>query len=485
MATIRDRAGAGRRRRSRAGRLEAVELGHLAIHQDEVVRQPVERGDRLAAVGGDVGACSRAARAETARASGSRRCPRPAGSAAGGVGMPGSADAAGRAAGVSPAASAEGLARRPERRRLDRLGQVTTPAIPRDAAARSPAGRPSGARRASAPDAGSSPPRAARSRPSIAGHLTRRRHEIEGLDVAAPSEPGLGARHRVLVMPHALRWSTRNRRLVALSSTTSTRRPTSVALRRRRAAGRRRADQRAEAGTSSPRPGSLSTLDVAAHQLDEPLADREAEAGAAEPAGGRGVRLAERLEQASEPSGGMPMPVSRDREVQQRRIRVAASSAVDVSTTSPCSVNLTAFPSRLSTSGAGASRSPTTAPARRRSTIGRPARGPSRGARRQQLAAPPRRTSRRSKAIGLQVEPARLDLREVEDVVDDREQRVAAAADRLARTRAARRQRGVEQQPAHADDAFIGVRISWLMLARKSTWPGSPRRPPRARPGAR
>ena len=38
-----------------AGRLEAVELGHLDVHQDQVVASPLERGDRLEAVAGDVG----------------------------------------------------------------------------------------------------------------------------------------------------------------------------------------------------------------------------------------------------------------------------------------------------------------------------------------------------------------------------------------------------------------------------------------------
>ena len=77
--------------------------------------------------------------------------------------------------------------------------------------------------------------------------------------------------------------------------------------------------------------------------------------------------------------------------------------------------------------------------------------------------------SRRSKSSVLEVQLAGLDLREVEDVVDDGQQRVAAGADRLgelalligrARCRAAGSVMPITP--------FIGVRISWLMLARNS-----------------
>jgi hypothetical protein len=54
--------------------------------------------------------------------------------------------------------------------------------------------------------------------------------------------------------------------------------------------------------------------------------------------------------------------------------------------------------------------------------------------------------------LGLEVDLARLDLREVEDVVDDREQRVAARPDRLGEVALLRVELGLEQEPAHADD---------------------------------
>ena len=52
----------------------------------------------------------------------------------------------------------------------------------------------------------------------------------------------------------------------------------------------------------------------------------------------------------------------------------------------------------------------------------------------------------------LDVHPPGLDLREVEDVVDDREERVPAVPDRPGEVALLVRKRRVEQQPAHADD---------------------------------
>ncbi len=51
----------------------------------------------------------------------------------------------------------------------------------------------------------------------------------------------------------------------------------------------------------------------------------------------------------------------------------------------------------------------------------------------------------------LELEAAGVDLREVEDVVDDAEQRLAARADDLGELALARLQVGVEQQAAHPD----------------------------------
>jgi hypothetical protein len=66
------------------------------------------------------------------------------------------------------------------------------------------------------------------------------------------------------------------------------------------------------------------------------------------------------------------------------------------------------------------------------------------------------------------VQLAGLDLRDVEDVVDDRQQMGAGMADRARRScwPASRRLRSSSR--AWPRMAFIGVRISWLMLARKA-----------------
>ena len=77
--------------------------------------------------------------------------------------------------------------------------------------------------------------------------------------------------------------------------------------------------------------------------------------------------------------------------------------------------------------------------------------------------------SRRSKSCAVELELAGLDLGEVEDVVDDGQQRLARAARRSARTRAARRRaRSSSSSSVMPITPFSGVRISWLMLARNS-----------------
>ena len=54
----------------------------------------------------------------------------------------------------------------------------------------------------------------------------------------------------------------------------------------------------------------------------------------------------------------------------------------------------------------------------------------------------------------LEDEHAGLDLREIEDVVDDGQQRVGAGGDGLGEVALARVQLGIEQQAGHADDAI-------------------------------
>ncbi len=87
--------------------------------------------------------------------------------------------------------------------------------------------------------------------------------------------------------------------------------------------------------------------DLAAHQVDELLRDREAEAGAAEAARGRAVGLRERLEEPR-------LRLARRCRCRCRAPRSAPacrrrrrSASVTATTTSPASVNLMALPTRL------------------------------------------------------------------------------------------------------------------------------------------
>jgi hypothetical protein len=67
----------------------------------------------------------------------------------------------------------------------------------------------------------------------------------------------------------------------------------------------------------------------------------------------------------------------------------------------------------------------------------------------------------------LELEFAGFDLREVEDVVDDAEQVAAGEFDLVELVFLLRAEAAAAQQVAMPRMPFIGVRISWLMLARK------------------
>ena len=66
----------------------------------------------------------------------------------------------------------------------------------------------------------------------------------------------------------------------------------------------------------------------------------------------------------------------------------------------------------------------------------------------------------------LEVELAGLDLGEVQDVVDDCQERVRRSPDGLGVLALLVGQVGLEQRPVMPITPFMGVRISWLMLAR-------------------
>ena len=163
------------------------------------------------------------------------------------------------------------------------------------------------------------------------------------------------------------------------------------------------------------------------------------------------------------------MPVSRTSNAQRALGRRRASRLDARPTTSPRSVNLTALPTRLirtwrSRAGVAAQR----ASARRRRRR-RPARGPCRGrAARAARRRPRRRRAGRSRRVSSSSLPAsifeksRMSLMIVSSASPRR-------ADRLGVARAARRRASVSSSSSVMPmTPFIGVRISWLMLARNS-----------------
>ena len=250
-----------------------------------------------------------------------------------------------------------------------------------------------------------------------------------------------------------------------------------------------------------PSPGSLST------QMRPPISstssrgDGQPQAGAAELARASSRRPARRPGRSRSCfSGGMPMPVSRDGEVQTAPSRVFDAASIATSTTtSPCSVNLMALPTRLTSDlpqpARVADQRVGHARARCRQASSSPLLWAAHGQR--SSAYRPER-SRRSNVDGVEVELAGLDLGEVEDVVDHGQQRIGRLLDQRRGTRAARRSSSVSSTSSVMPMMpFIGVRISWLMLARNSLlarfacrplpWPASagPRLPSASRCRAR
>jgi hypothetical protein len=145
----------------------------------------------------------------------------------------------------------------------------------------------------------------------------------------------------------------------------------------------------------------------------------------------------------------MPMPVSltEKRSLHRPSLR---SSAATARTTSPTSVNLTAFASRLPSACRSHVESPRIAA--RHVLVEQAAEldlllgGPDGDQAERALGA-----LAHLEGLLLEVELARLDLREVEDLVDDPKQRVAARPDHLYEVALLTGQLGVQQQPAHAD----------------------------------
>ena len=136
--------------------------------------------------------------------------------------------------------------------------------------------------------------------------------------------------------------STITARAWSLSSTTSTLRP-----RRSGRAPALRFTAHLAQPRGEPEGAALAQLalhaDLAAHQLGQPLGDRQAQAGAAVLARGRGVGLLERLEQAPHLLWRHADAGVAHREVQQLRLARSCSCTRTETTISPRSVNLTAL----------------------------------------------------------------------------------------------------------------------------------------------
>ena len=240
----------------------------------------------------------------------------------------------------------------------------------------------------------------------------------------------------------------------------------------RRAGGRRLVagagqDRQVKGAALDPERPPLRPTCVPPIGLGQPLGDRKAETRAAVFAAVGGVGLAERLEHPAHRLGAMPMPVSLTAICSSKPPSGAAVPSARSETTLPRSVNLTELVSRFRRiwrrrltspmiTGRGRRRRP-------RAVISRPFSPASERI----SATAPSMHSRRLNGDRLELHPAGLDLREVEDVVDDREQRLARSADDRRLPRAARRRgRCRSSRPLIPITAFIGVRISWLIAAR-------------------
>ena len=310
IATMRGRL---RRRPARADparRLEAVHLGHLHVHQHDVVGLALAptRSPRCRSTRGRRGSPSAAAGA--ARASGSPTLSSASRMRSGWRAAIVGVDAAAWPAPARPwarASCASSADQRVEQLRLaHRLGEVggeqplgVAGLAPAERAEQHERQRRRALRGCAAPA----------STPSISGmcmsRIARSKRSPASSQRSASRRRLGGARHHA---PLARSAASSTRRLVALSSTTSTRlpcssgcAPTKSRRRVRRQLGERRLD-REEERRALARPVALGPH-ASAHQLGEALADREAEAGAAVLARRRRVGLRERLEQPAHALG--------------------------------------------------------------------------------------------------------------------------------------------------------------------------------------
>ena len=201
-----------------------------------------------------------------------------------------------------------------------------------------------------------------------------------------------------------------------------------------------------------PTPGSLVTPTLPAHQLDQLARDGEPEAGAAEAPRHRSVGLLEGAEQAVQRGLLDADPGVDHLDPHRRRSRRATSRVERRSVTPPALVNLTALPSRLISTCRSRCGSPSSGRQRHARQI---------GAQGQALARRRRRDDRQRllehvgqlEGDALHVQLAGLDLREVEDVVDDVHQVLGRLVDDGRALELLGAERRVEQQRGHAEHA--------------------------------
>ena len=208
--------------------------------------------------------------------------------------------------------------------------------------------------------------------------------------------------------------------------------------------------------------------DAPAHQMHQVRGNRQAQAGAAKAPRRRSIGLAEGFEdRRSACPRGMPIPVSLTWKCSLVDPSERASSRTS-SITWPRSVNLMALPTRFVRTCWSRTGSPTIPAGTAGSTSNselQPLLIRLEGQRLEHVA---HQIAHRERD-GFELQLARLDLREVEDVVEDRQQRVGRRLDGRRGSRAAARDSSVSRASSVMPmTPFIGVRISWLMLARNS-----------------
>ena len=213
-----------------------------------------------------------------------------------------------------------------------------------------------------------------------------------------------------------------------------------------------------------PLAGHAFDLDAAAHALDDAAGDRKPQAGAAELPGRAAVGLLEFVEDARLLLRRRCRCRCRAPRTRSRSLPAPASTTT---LTPPVSVNLMALPARLSSTWRSRVTSPSTRSGSRSSTseaISRPF-ACARGAHQLDHILDQRGERQR---LGGKLELAGFDLGEIQDLLDQRQQRVAGCLGGLDVGGLLRRELRVAQQArAMPRMPFSGVRISCDTIARK------------------